>query len=68
MLKYSDAVKTQLRASGMTDADIAESEVRAEENLQRFVAAIRSRPGVSQEERRPVAQRVLLLGARTTGA
>jgi hypothetical protein len=55
MLRYSDAVKTLLRASGMTDADIADSELRAEQNLQRFIAAIR-RPSISDEE---VALRLL---------
>jgi hypothetical protein len=49
MLRYSDAVKTLLRASGLTDADIADSELRAEQNLQRFIAAIR-RPSSSDEE------------------
>jgi hypothetical protein len=63
MLRYSDAVKTLLRASGLTDADIADSELRAEQNLQRFIAAIR-RPSISDEE---VALRLLPQGARTGG-
>jgi hypothetical protein len=66
MLRYSDAVKTLLRASGMTDADIADSELRAEQNLQRFIAAIR-RPSVSDEEQRRVALRLLPQGAGTGG-
>jgi hypothetical protein len=55
MLKYSDAVKTLLRASGMTDADITTSEFCAEQNLRRFIAAIR-RPSVSAEKQRRFAR------------
>ena len=51
MLKYSDEVKTRLRASGMTDVDITKSELRAEQNLRRFVAVIRH-PSVSAEKQR----------------
>jgi hypothetical protein len=66
MLRYSDAVKTLLRASGMTDADIADSELRAEQNLQRFIAAIR-RPSVSDEKQLRCALRLLPQGIGADG-
>jgi hypothetical protein len=59
MIKYTAEVRAVLRASGMSDADITNSEIRDDQGLLRIVAAIYPRPAhLSQQELKRLEQKL----------
>ena len=59
MIKYTAGVKALLRASGMSDVDIAKSELRDDQELLGIIAAIYPRPPhLDERELKWLEQRV----------
>lgn len=59
MIKYTAEIRAVLRASGMSDADIAKSEIGDDEGLLHILAAIYPRPAhLSQRELKHLEQKV----------